>query len=138
MIFTMPTPKEIAAAAVALLKSAKTKAIADGKTISWDEVGAIIEGACALNGDKPADFGDRKKIPPTPEQVTGYSAFIGYPMNGQAWCDAYTQKDWKVGKTRMKDWQAAVRNWKTNGYGSDGVALAGTKKPSEGRSYDKL
>ena len=60
--------------------------------------------------DKPA----RRIIPPTPEQVTVYSAEIGYPMDGQAWCDSYAQKGWMVGKNKMRDWQSAVRNWKTN------------------------
>lgn len=53
---------------------------------------------------------------PTPEQVTAYSTEIGYPMDGQAWCDSYAQKGWMVGKNKMKDWKAAVRNWKTNAW----------------------
>jgi len=53
---------------------------------------------------------------PTPQAVTDYSASIGYPLNGEAWCDSYAQKGWKVGRNPMKDWKAAVRNWKTNGY----------------------
>ena len=54
----------------------------------------------------------KKFIPPTPEEVEEYSMSIGYPMQGQAWCDAYAQKDWRVGKNKMKDWRCAVRNWK--------------------------
>ena len=54
--------------------------------------------------------------PPTPEDVAEYSAEIGYPLNSQAWCDIYAQKGWMVGRSKMKDWKAAVRNWKTNGY----------------------
>ena len=54
--------------------------------------------------------------PPSPEDVEVYSQSIGYPMNGQAWCDSYEQKGWMVGKTRMKSWKAAVRNWKHNGW----------------------
>lgn len=52
-------------------------------------------------------------VPPTPAEVDVYSAEIGYPMNGQAWCDSYAQKGWVVGKAKMKDWKAAVRNWKS-------------------------
>lgn len=51
--------------------------------------------------------------PPIPQEVTDYSESIGYPMNGEAWCDAYAQKGWMVGKNKMKDWRAAVRNWKS-------------------------
>ena len=46
-------------------------------------------------------------------------------------------KGWKVGKERMKDWQAAVRNWKASGYGQGGIAKAAAvdAKP---RSYASL
>lgn len=60
--------------------------------------------------------GARKRhvfVPPTPEEVAAYSKEIGWPMDGQAWCDSYAQKGWKVGKNTMKDWRAAVRNWKS-------------------------
>lgn len=53
---------------------------------------------------------------PTPEQIAEYSASIEYPLDGEAWCDSYEQKGWMVGKSRMKDWKAAVRNWKRNGW----------------------
>ena len=55
-------------------------------------------------------------VPPLPAQVEEYSASIGYPLDGQAWCDSYAQKGWKVGKNTMKDWKAAVRNWKSQGW----------------------
>lgn len=55
-------------------------------------------------------------VQPTPQEVTEYSASIGHPMDGQAWCDSYTVKGWKVGKNVMKDWKAAVRTWKNNGW----------------------
>lgn len=81
--------------------------------------------------EAPKDFGDRKKIPPTPAQVEAYSASIGYPLNGQAWCDSYATKGWLVGKAKMKDWQACVRTWKTNDYGSRGVRKTpGGDKPA--------
>lgn len=63
-----------------------------------------------------------KNIPPSPAEVEAYSASIGYPMNGQAWCDSYAQKGWLVGKAKMKDWKAAVRNWKVNGWRCGGPA----------------
>jgi hypothetical protein len=61
---------------------------------------------------------DGKDVPPPPEAVTIYSASIGYPLDGRAFCDSYAQKGWIVsGKARMKDWKAAVRNWKANNWG---------------------
>lgn len=79
----------------------------------------------------------RGEIPPAPEDVTAYSAEIGYPMDGQKWCDSYAQKGWKVGKAVMVDWRAAVRNWKANRWGLGTVTL-GTPKAQEPQDYSKF
>jgi len=87
---------------------------------------------------KPEPWGDRKVIPPLPEWVTAYSASIGYPMDGQMWCDQYQTKGWAVGKVKMKDWQSACRNWKTNGWGMGTITLAKVvKKGGSGVDYSK-
>ena len=54
--------------------------------------------------------------PPTPEEVKEYAAEIGYSVNEKAWCDWYRAKGWKIGKSEMKDWKAALRNWHRNGW----------------------
>lgn len=53
-------------------------------------------------------------VPPLAAEIEAYSTSIGYPMNGASWCDSYAQKGWMVGRGKMKDWKAAVRNWKAN------------------------
>lgn len=68
-------------------------------------------------------FGDKRVIPPLPAWVAAYSASIGYPMDGDKWCDQYAVKGWVVGKVKMKDWQCAVRNWKSNGWGAGKVTI---------------
>lgn len=87
------------------------------------------KGRSAEEGGQAEELplGDKSKrfTPPSPEDVAEYSRSIGYPLNGQAWCDSYAQKGWKVGKNTMKDWKAAVRTWKANGY-TMGQAPAGT------------
>lgn len=71
-----------------------------------------------------------KVIPPEPDWVTAYSAEIGYPMDGQKWCDNYAQKGWIVsGKAKMKDWRAACRNWKANEWGVESRIYLGAPKP---------
>jgi hypothetical protein len=64
--------------------------------------------------------------PPSSQEVEIYAASIGYALDGQAWCDSYAAKGWMVGKAKMKNWQAAVRNWKRNGWtiGQSKQALA--------------
>lgn len=52
--------------------------------------------------------------PPTPEEVREYAAEAGIAIDGNRFVDFYASKGWKVGKTPMKDWQAAVRTWGRN------------------------
>lgn len=115
----MPPATTIGQKAAEALKQAKIQANAEKRTLSWEEVAHIIDSCVALPGDSKApeaDFGDRKAIPPTPEQVTAYSASIGFDLDGRHFCDHYEAKGWLVGKTKMKDWQAAVRTWQRSGF----------------------
>ena len=51
---------------------------------------------------------------PTPKQVTDYARSRGFDLDGELFCNFYASKGWLVGKTPMKDWQAAVRTWLRN------------------------
>lgn len=51
--------------------------------------------------------------PPTPEEVAEYAASIGYAMDAERFCDYWAARGWEVRpRIRMKDWRAAVRNWR--------------------------
>jgi hypothetical protein len=54
--------------------------------------------------------------PPTLEEVRTYCQERGNRVNPEAWLDSYRSKGWKVGRTPMVDWRAAVRTWEHNGY----------------------
>ena len=55
---------------------------------------------------------EKRFAPPTPENVRGYCREMGYTnVDAERFVDFYASKDWMVGKNRMKDWKAAVRNW---------------------------
>lgn len=50
--------------------------------------------------------------PPTVENVIGYCHEKGYKnVDADRFVDFYASKGWFVGKNKMKDWKAAVRNW---------------------------
>lgn len=55
----------------------------------------------------------KRKIfkPPTPNDVREYCEDKGYSVDADRFVDFYACKGWMVGKTKMKDWKAAVRNW---------------------------
>ena len=49
---------------------------------------------------------------PTPTEVQEYAKTINFLLDGNDFCDFYESKGWKIGKTPMKSWEAAVRTWK--------------------------
>lgn len=58
----------------------------------------------------------KRFVPPTFNEVDVYMISVGVNDNGEAnkFCDFYESNGWKVGKNKMKSWQAAVRNWLKN------------------------
>ena len=50
--------------------------------------------------------------PPSVSEVEEYVSANGYTsVNPQQFIDHYTAVGWMIGKNKMKDWRAAVRNW---------------------------
>lgn len=49
--------------------------------------------------------------PPTVEDVSAYCLERKNGVNPAKFVDFYASKGWMVGKNKMKDWRAAVRNW---------------------------
>lgn len=51
-------------------------------------------------------------VPPSVENVTEYCRENDYRyVDANYFVDFYISKNWYVGKNKMKDWKAAVRNW---------------------------
>ena len=48
---------------------------------------------------------------PSAEQVLSYAKETGIQIDAGAFVDFYASKGWKVGRSPMRDWKAAVRNW---------------------------
>lgn len=54
----------------------------------------------------------RRFAPPSVQQVSEYAESKGHPrFDAERFVDFYASKGWMVGKNKMKDWKAAVRNW---------------------------
>lgn len=72
---------------------------------------------------------------PTVQEIADYSKSIGFNLEAEKFFDYYESKGWLIGKSPMKDWKAAIRNWNknTNGGNSNvksdhGYATAQTNK----------
>lgn len=74
----------------------------------------------------------RKFVVPTPDEVRQYAEGIGYRMlDADYFCDYYAQRGWP-----LKDWQAAVRNWKRR---DDEKAVKATRPAADNlKTYDEL
>ena len=72
-----------------------------------------------IEKDKDKEKENKKKdspkrfVPPSFDEVQAYCTERGNGIDGQAFIDFYTSKNWYVGKTKMTDWKAAVRTWES-------------------------
>lgn len=67
-----------------------------------------------------------QKHPPSVDAVRAYMADQGYPDDAVAFVDFYTANGWVQGRGKpIRDWQASVRTWQRNGFGTS----AGARSP---------
>ena len=90
---------------------------------------------------------EKRFAPPTLENVSEYCLEMGYTnVDAARFIDFYTSNGWMVGKNRMKDWKAAVRNWdrrEKNPQRQDGAAEVAKKNrfhnlEEHGYDYDAM
>ena len=53
----------------------------------------------------------KRFTPPTKDEIEIFCLENGLTIDVDRFVDYYTANGWIVGKTKMKDWQATVRNW---------------------------
>lgn len=68
-------------------------------------------------------------IPPTKQEIDIFCLENGLSIDVDYFYDHYASNGWMVGKNKMKDWQATVRNWarRDKGSGSAPVSPGGPK-----------
>lgn len=73
------------------------------------------------NNIKDNNINNNKRfVPPTLEEVKQYCQERKNNVDPERFIDYYTSNGWIVGKNKMKDWKAAVRNWERSNYSSSG------------------
>ena len=112
-------------AAMAGVSEARSKAAKASKSSKCEQMQQMQQmQANAANADKDKDKDkdkdDDKKgngarearfTPPSIEEVAAYCQERENNVDASRFVDFYSSKGWMVGKSRMKDWKAAVRNW---------------------------
>lgn len=74
---------------------------------------ALLEESKEVHTRKRAVF-----VKPTLDEVVAYCRERRNNVDPVAWMAYYESNGWRVGKTGMKNWRAAVITWEKNGYGS--------------------
>jgi hypothetical protein len=64
-----------------------------------------------INKNKEIKITNKYFKKPTISEVEDYCKERKNNVDAEAFWDFYESKDWFVGKSKMKDWKAAVRNW---------------------------
>lgn len=78
--------------------------------------------------DKGDNAREARFVPPSVDDVRAYCLERKNSVDPEGFVDFYESKGWIVGKTKMKDWKAAVRNWERSERPKE-RATGGSKKP---------
>ena len=65
-----------------------------------------------------------KFVIPTFEEVAEYIAANNLNVDASQFIDYYTSNNWMVGRNKMRDWQAALRNWARRDTGTAAFSLS--------------
>lgn len=92
----------------------------------------VNENVNVKENDKKKDTNvskEKRFAPPTPEDVREYCREKGLNVDADRFVDFYESKNWYVGKNKMKDWKAAVRNWARSQSQRQESTAKGAEKP---------
>lgn len=99
----------------------------------------IYSGGAANNSPKPSKPPRSRFSPPTVEEVRAYCIERGNNVDPDRFVDYYSSNGWMVGKTKMKDWKAAVRTWEKSGKNkTTEVRNYGSGKPNTTEKWGRL
>ena len=91
-----------------LSKTPKVNKIKEKEISTNVDTKKVPEGLSLPESPKTA----RKRFEkPTIEEITAYCKERGNGIDALSFFDYYESKGWVIGKSPMKDWKAAVRNW---------------------------
>ena len=76
-----------------------------------DSIGKVSVGKESIEDEALPDSRSKRFVPPTVDEVRAYCQDRQNGIDPQRFIDHYTSNGWMVGRTKMKDWQAAVRTW---------------------------
>lgn len=81
-----------------------------------DTESSVIPTPNNINNNISDNIKSTRFVKPTVEEVRAYCKERNNNVDAEKFITHYQSNGWKVGKTSMKDWKAAVRTWEKNDY----------------------
>lgn len=75
-------------------------------------------------------------IPPTVDEVQAYCQERNNHIDAAKFVDYYSANGWKVGRTKMVDWKAAVRTWESRSKNDSRTSYGTTRETINGKEYE--
>lgn len=92
-------------------KSRSERNVCDDVSVTGSDGGRVTKAQPEKRREDNKENKQRKFIPPSLEDVSGYCAERGNGIDAQKFIDHYSANGWMRGKTKIKDWKACVRTW---------------------------
>ena len=107
------------------------------KSILNDSVSVSVSDSVSLSKDKDKGNKERSAFrPPDVSEVRSYCQERKNRVDPERFVDFYTSKGWLVGKNKMRDWRAAVRNWEKEENARSGTTKKSTQPSNTRNDYD--
>lgn len=97
--------------------------IKDNGAYTWLPSGCQTDANClpqdSIGKNSLEEDKDKKRkrfSPPTLDEVKAYCAERKNNVDAERFVNYYESNGWMVGKSKMKDWKAAVRTWEKNSF----------------------
>ncbi|WP_449189490.1 DUF6291 domain-containing protein [Treponema lecithinolyticum] len=97
-----------------------------------NDIGAKAPEPCGSAPPKNSRF-----VKPTLAEVADYCRERGSNVSPERWYAHYESNGWKVGKSPMKDWRAAVRTWEHNDFNRPRTTSPPIEQADANYDFDK-
>ena len=77
-------------------------------------IDSIYKQETSKQGTSEQSEKSKRFLPPTILEVESYCLERNNNVKAENFIDYYTSKGWFIGKSKMKDWKAAIRTWERN------------------------
>lgn len=110
-------------------KAEPTVSVQHPEQCQIDTENSVIPTSNNINNNINDTISIKRFVKPKVEDIEAYCKERNNSVDAQQFFDYYESKGWKIGKSPMKDWKAAVRTWEKNDYGYHNKAVSEEPKP---------